>query len=221
MPLLSLLIPTLACRTALLARLMDCLTGQLTSDVEVLTQPDDGDETIGAKRNRLLDRAAGDYVGFIDDDDLVSERYVASLLHALRDRPDCVGFKVARFEQMLRSGPTERIGTYYHTLTNARCGDHPLPGDKWRHDRWPGHLQPVRRDLALSVRFPDWSFGEDRDYQHRLRPLLTSEVFVDDELYLYFLRHDDVRQGEKVHPTRWRDDRQVRITKRFTVPANA
>jgi len=39
--------------------------------------------TIGAKRNQLLHRAKGDYVAFVDDDDLVSSDYVNKVLSAV------------------------------------------------------------------------------------------------------------------------------------------
>ena len=55
---------------------MSVLAEQLTSEVEVLTELDDGTRSIGEKRNALVESAGGEYVCFVDDDDMVSSDYV-------------------------------------------------------------------------------------------------------------------------------------------------
>jgi hypothetical protein len=54
--------------------------------------------------------------------------------------------------------------------------------------RCPNHYNPVRRELALQVGFPDINFMEERDYAYRLRPLLKTEVVIPDTLYFYDFR---------------------------------
>src|ERR1700722_5137465 len=44
--------------------------------------------TTGEKRNRLLQRALGAYVAFIDDDDLIATDYLPRIVVALKDNPD-------------------------------------------------------------------------------------------------------------------------------------
>jgi len=56
---LSILVPTLASRKRSLDKLMGVLSVQLTNEVEVLTESDDGSLTVGRKRNALVQRAAG------------------------------------------------------------------------------------------------------------------------------------------------------------------
>jgi glycosyltransferase involved in cell wall biosynthesis len=58
----------------------------------VLVSIDNRQKKISDKRNELLDRAKGDYVVFIDDDDLVPSYYIYELLKAIEAKPDCVGF---------------------------------------------------------------------------------------------------------------------------------
>lgn len=178
---LSILIPTLQCRAEMLARLMAVLTPQITDEVELLTLLDDGDRTTGAKRNELLARATSEYVAFVDDDDLVSRDYVGKILSALEKSPDVVTFKVMRYldgqkwgEQIMRMGHTykieedDRVGVYWLFR--------------------PTHLCPTRATLAKQVQFKEWNSGEDRDWQERVFPLLKSEVFIDEFLYLYYFR---------------------------------
>ena len=92
MKLLSICVCTIDDRQHLLRRLLDRLEPQLTDEVELLIERDDGDVPIGAKRQRLLERAAGKYHCCLDDDDLVNERYVEKLLDACRKGPDVVSF---------------------------------------------------------------------------------------------------------------------------------
>ena len=62
--------------------------------MEVLESSDNGDMLLGDKRNLLLDQATGDYVAFVDDDDMVADTYIEDILTAIDEqRPDCVTFK--------------------------------------------------------------------------------------------------------------------------------
>ena len=94
---LSILIPTVVGREHLLERLRSVLNPQLTEDVEVIEQKDNKEISIGKKRQELLEKATGEYVVFIDDDDMISEDYVKSIIKALESEPDCVGFEIKCF----------------------------------------------------------------------------------------------------------------------------
>ncbi len=189
---LSVLIPTLECRKPYLDRLLGILNRQRMKELEVVTLKDKGDESIGQKRNKLLDVAQGDYLVFVDDDDTVAENYVAALLNALADKPDCVGFKIRRTIDGKHWGE-QRNSLAYRTEVIERYED--------KTNYWGkriGHLNPVRSDYARAIRFQPWNACEDSDYAERLQPLLKSEVFVDQYLYTYEYRQDkdkvEVRQ---------------------------
>ena len=97
--LLSILIPTLVSRQALFARLHAEIERQVEqaaahAAVEILSAADDGTESVGAKRNRLLARASGRFTVFIDDDDHISQDYIHRVLRAIHDHPtaDCISY---------------------------------------------------------------------------------------------------------------------------------
>ena len=69
---LSILTVTLKQRMPVFENLARVLKTQANSSVEMLAVCDSGEKTIGAKRNELLEAAKGDYVVFVDDDDMVS-----------------------------------------------------------------------------------------------------------------------------------------------------
>ena len=53
------------------------------ADVELLYLLDNKRRSVGAKRNALLGEARGEYVSFIDDDDMVSGEYVRRIHDAI------------------------------------------------------------------------------------------------------------------------------------------
>jgi len=86
-PLLSILTPAIPERLPKLQRLAGQLEPQLRQfphSVEWLSFIDPrGCRTIGEKRDELVQLARGQFVAFVDDDDLVQPIYVASLVQAL------------------------------------------------------------------------------------------------------------------------------------------
>ena len=180
---LSLLVCSITSRADLLGRLMGVLRPQLVPDVEVLTSIDEGvlDPAtsapvipVGRKRNELLDRAQGDYIAFVDDDDLVSSDYVTKILEAIQTGPDCCGME----------------GEITFDGKNPRKFIHSLRYDHWFEKdnvyyRNPNHLSPVKRLLAVATRFPDISYVEDREYSKNLLPRLKTEVYIPGIIYYY------------------------------------
>jgi len=132
--------------------------------------------TIGAKRNGLLDVAEGKYLSFIDDDDMVTEKYVPLILNAIQTDVDCIGI-VGILKRKERQN-----WQFRHSITVCRwCRDK----QKRIYFRTPNHLNPVKSEIAKQVRFPENNFGEDKSYSDDLRPLLKSETFIETPIYIY------------------------------------
>jgi hypothetical protein len=170
---LSILIATMPVRAPKFNNLMQALYRQKTPEVEILYDISMM-YNIGVKRNALLQSAIGEYVVFIDDDDLVAPDYVEKILKAIKSGPDCIGMsgiittngKDKRTWHISKDFGSwyEHLGIYYRT---------------------PNHISPVRRELALKVGFPPIEFGEDHQYSMWLLPLLKTEVKIEGELYYY------------------------------------
>lgn len=170
---LSILIPTLTSRAALLAGLMAHLGER--DGLEVLIDLDEGERSIGTKRNALVERARGDYVAFIDDDDWVCDDYVSRVIEATESDPDVIGLRGV----MTTDGKRPR--TFEHSI---RYSDWHAAADGTLC-RCPNHINPVRREIAARVPFLELSFGEDKAYSLVLRPLLKTEVMLDEPAYFY------------------------------------
>jgi glycosyltransferase involved in cell wall biosynthesis len=178
---LSILIPTLESRWDNFLELRDFIRGQVYRDVEIKTWLNNGEESIGYYRQKLLERATGDYIAFIDDDDMVPDNYVQSILKAIEDyteqwgsEPDAVGFNGLLTTPSGKEYPVE----YKHGNEDIQ------KGNTFKRGIW--HLQPVKREIALEGGFPlDRDRGEDMVYSQNIKPLIKTSVFIDKTMYYY------------------------------------
>jgi hypothetical protein len=163
---------------ALLANIQTQITqSQYPHNVHVIVEVDDGTMTIGAKRNRLMAKASGEYVCYVDDDDKVSGNYVSAIAGVLWGcKVDCVGMR----------GEVEWPAGLWRTF------EHSLKHDNYyeRQDRFlrpPNHLNPIRRRIAARFPFPEADIGEDTDYAMKMlrARVLKTERFIDRPLYFY------------------------------------
>jgi hypothetical protein len=54
--------------------------------------------------------------------------------------------------------------------------------------RNPNHLNPVKREYALAVKFPEINVGEDKDYSYKIKQFLKTESYIEKPLYHYLVR---------------------------------
>jgi len=170
---LSVLICSLEKRAEQLERLLKVLRPQLNTDVEVQVNIDDGQKTIGQKRNELLNIAKGDYVCYVDDDDLVSDDYVSKILNAVQASVDCCGIT----GEITFTNGVKRL--FKHSIENEWVLSDNI------YYRYPNHINPLRRELVSKVGFPEKDFGEDKDFADRIRPLLKTEMKIPGIIYYY------------------------------------
>ncbi len=174
---LSILIPSLASRLGYLSRLLSILSPQIRDGIEIIVSLDNGGQTIGAKRNRLLESAKGKYVCFIDDDDEISEDYIEQIMVGVESDVDHVAV----------GGIMTTNGREPHEFKSSKDYEwHEKDGIYYRGVQ---HLGVIRRDLALQVKFPDISFGEDRGFSEKITPLIKMEYQVRKPIYFYKYRN--------------------------------
>ena len=175
---LSILIRTIVGREAQFETLYKSLWWQnYNADIEIIVEKDNKELSVGAKAQKLIERANGDYVVFIDDDDAVSNDYIESILEAIKEDPDCIGFKI----ECNMEGKNEIA------IASNRYNDWFENIDGFKYARTIYHKTPVKREIAIKIGFKDMRYGEDHDYSKRLKEsgLLKNEVFIDKFLYFY------------------------------------
>lgn len=193
-PTWTILVPTIPRRAALFARLMDRLLPQLDlhcGRVVVVGWLNEGTPRLGELRDAMVDWAdlqlGAEYVSFVDDDDLVPDYYVTTVLAALGHRPDHVGFQVDYWKN------GERQGLIEHKLSHGRWGARVRrptdpPGGKLVIFRDFTHIDPIRTSIARRGRFADAPphAMEDRAWVRSVRPHLKTEVYIPRPMYTYF-----------------------------------
>lgn len=155
-------------------------------NVECLFEKDNKQISVGAKRQKLLERARGDYVVFIDDDDDVSNNYIKEICHAILDddkKPDSIGFKI----QCNISGTKETA------IASNKYADWCENKDGYKYCRTPYHKTPVRRKIALKIGYKDLRYAEDYDYSKRLKEsgLIKKETVIKKTMYYYNFEYED------------------------------
>lgn len=176
---LSILICSLHKRRGLLQSLLKSLQPHLTDEVEILTEIDSGEITTGKKRNNLLQKAKGKYIVFVDDDDELSPEYIPSILQAAKQDKDCIVFS----GWMTTDGQDRRnfhLSIHYPYEAVTRNG-------KIEYLRYPNHITPIKREIALQVAFENRTIGEDYKWATELhtKGLIKSEVKIHKFLYHY------------------------------------
>lgn len=179
-PLLSILICSLTARDASLQRLLGILIPQCNGQpVEIVVEKDEGQLSIGQKRQRLLECAKGQYMAFVDDDDAVSTDYVDEITWALRCCPTATHCSLRGYllQEQHKRRLFEHSNKYkeWGTVNNVFV-------------RPPNHLNVIRRDLALEAGFENLSWSEDKLYSEKLVQLdcLTHEAWIEPILYYYY-----------------------------------
>lgn len=182
LPLLTIMIPTTVDRYAqfrLLARIVfnQIFDGHYWSKVELIWEEDNKEISVGAKRQKLLERSRGEFVVGIDSDDAVADSYVKDIVEAIEKNQtaDHVGF----IEKCIIDGVESR------SIFSIRHQKWDENKDGYDHIRCANPKSVIRRSKALQVGFPDLRFGEDRIFSENVTPLLISEVFIEKELYIY------------------------------------
>jgi glycosyltransferase involved in cell wall biosynthesis len=206
-PLWSILIATLASRREMLAGLLAVLLPQCEDDgrVEVLACHDNGERPLPVKRQVLLDAARGEWVSFVDDDDMVEPDFVETIARAMTlgvylpvagmaygpvPPPDFIAFDHRYYVD----------GVYNTRIDTGIHHAQPGTGPDGSLIRPVTHVNPVRRALTAGVSFGGTAPGEDRAYVMHVWPRLKTQVLIGRPLYHYRHRsYDSVQRALAPH----------------------
>ncbi len=185
---LSILIPTLISRQDKWKELTDGLLNQINAyeygkDWEIISYSDNKENTLGKKRNWLLERAKGEFTVFIDDDDKVSPNYVKNILDVIsREKEiDSIGFRGMYYENGVEKKQ------FRHSIRHSVYSE-----DKEYYYRCPNHLNPIRATISKEYKFieegPKSMCGEDTEWTMRIQGdcRLLLEHFIDEIMYHYY-----------------------------------
>jgi hypothetical protein len=153
-------------------------------DIELLILEDNCKRKYGPKLQAMVDIAQGDYISFIDDDDLVSERYVELIYPHLNGTVDCVGFTG---HISINDGP---IMPVFYSIKNK------IPENRFDgYYRYVQHVNPIKRSIIQQVPY-DGHFGADTVWSDQVSELnlLNVEAYVPEVMYMYLASTTENRE---------------------------
>ena len=188
----SVLITTIPGREAVLYKLCSDIHEKVrrlapNMKIEICLDFDNRESTIGVKRQRLLERAAGKYLSFVDDDDEITDAYVedvreciAQERHVMRLRGDMKGYPFVHTTGVKLTDPMATMDTPAVFM------------------RPPNHLNPMMSDIAKLVSFQNATRGEDLDWAIRMfKTGLLRDEYRPDSSRTHYIYNIGTR---KVHP---------------------
>lgn len=177
---LSILIPTI--------KRHESFFNELKAELEFQSIPYDGQveiisdnseiDSIGEKRNRLLERVKGGWVVFFDADDKPSENYIEWMMKAIEFGCDCASLKGVYSVDGVVDGIFEHSLKYQEWKTTE---------NEIKYERFQNHLNLIRTSTARQFKFPEKNHGEDFDWSTALHKsgLLKTEYYIPDVIYYY------------------------------------
>lgn len=205
---ISILIPTMTSRNALFQQVRAEIQRQAAEcpqlRVEILWEADNGELTLGQKRNVLVDRCTGRYHCFIDDDDILAPDYLATFVPMITSGIDydCASF----------------VGAHYQRGVFTKLFHHSLAYSEWRET--PTHfiraispMNLIKTDIVRQIRYKDIRNTEDSEFSFRLLDsgLLQSEYAINPSHPIYHYI-DGVKADRALWRHEWIGDR-LRLVK--------
>lgn len=186
--LLTICIPSVLGREKQFNELVKYLASESNPELtEIIHEVDNKEMTIGAKRNKLHQRAAGLFTMTIDDDDWLMGGSISKIENIIKensDSIDCIGYK----ELCIFNGKKVESSAF-----SLRYHDWDDNVDGFNHVRTPFFKTPIRTDIVKDTLVEDSRFGEDHAFARAIKPKLRTEYFMDEFVYIY--RHNDEGQG--------------------------
>ena len=180
---LTILIPTIKRDEELFLKLRDKLLSQSKEGVTILINPSETD-SIGKKRNWLLDNSHSEYVAFADADDDISGDYIDLLMEGINKGVDCCSLKGMYSVDGVGEGLFEHSLQYNEWKTND---NNIIQITGIKYERYPNHLNCIKSSIAKQFKFPDKNFGEDHDWSRQIHEsgLIKTEHYIPEVIYYY------------------------------------
>jgi hypothetical protein len=198
---ISILIPTMKPRERLFQQVLNEVRKQISEcpeiRVEVLWESDNGELTLGQKRNVLMDRCQGKYHCFIDDDDVLAPYFLRTFVPMIQSDIDydCASF----------------LGAHYVKGKFNKLFYHSMDVDEWheKSDRFFRSTSPmnmIKTSIVREVRYKDIRNTEDHEFSKRLMSsrLLKTEFKIPDRPIYHYI--DGVKHDREEWKYRWKGD---------------
>lgn len=150
-------------------------------NMKVIHQENSG---VSAARNKGLDEATGDYIAFVDPDDIISKYMFERLYTAINDaKADVVACEFMTFTKT----PKFKLGSKREIYNNEEAMRLLLEGRDISNFLWN---KLYKRDLFKGIQFREGKIFEDLDVMYQIIDRSKKICVIDDVLYGYYQRSD-------------------------------
>ena len=129
----------------------------------------DGGLSIGEKRNALLQRASGEYLCFLDDDDEPTPNYIEQLVRMCNEGNDIVTFRC-----LVKN---DHYWSLIDMSLSNEVNEEVNPNSVIKRTPW--HVCPMLRMFAIQFKFESLNHNEDWKWMEQALPYLKSESHTD------------------------------------------
>ena len=143
--------------------------------VEIIVDSDNMEKSVGQKRNDLIQKAQGEYVCFIDDDDFIAENYLSTILYHLNSGMDILLIAIEHIENGINK--PKIIPSLF--IDNLNTGEAVLKTNHF-------HLCPHKKSIARDVLFECVNFAEDMVYSQKMVNYIVNSHTIYQPIYIYF-----------------------------------
>lgn len=143
--------------------------------VEIIVDSDNMIKSVGQKRNDLIQKAQGEFICFIDDDDFITENYLSTILYHLNSGMDILLIAIQHIENGVNK--PKIIPSLF--IDNLNTGEAVLKTNHF-------HLCPHKKSIARNVLFEGVNFAEDMIYSQKMVKHINSSYLINEPLYIYF-----------------------------------
>lgn len=173
------MIPAIPERIEKVKILLEKLQNQIgLNEVEILCHIDNRIRTIGEKRTELMQGCRGEYFGFVDDDDDISESYIEEILEATKENPDVVTFNQVT---TIDGNPFMVSFSLENDNEQAQLTDGKFSDIK----RKPFHVCVWKTNLVKDIQFPSINYGEDWHWAEQAIERVKKEKHINRILHYY------------------------------------
>jgi hypothetical protein len=183
--LLSILIPTTVDRRESVAKLKaelkrQIIEGGYQDSVEIKSMEDNKEMSVGAKRDLLYKAAKGKYSVQWDSDDWIHPQGIKLIIDAAKQLPHCITYK----EHCTINGEI-RFSNFSNEYPDWNGEGNNVLTDGFHYQRTPFFKTPILTELCQKVGVSDLRYAEDHDFARRIKPLLSTEVHIEEFIYHY------------------------------------
>ena len=163
------------------------------SRIKVVHKPNGG---LSSARNAGLDVASGEFIGFVDSDDIIEHEMYEKMMHTLLEKEAdlCFCRVVAMDEDGTRRENNRLYGIGEVVLNGMETMERLLKqGSTYFESAWN---KLYNRELFENLRFAEGKLHEDARIIHRIYGKCNRVVVVEDLFYIYRLRSGSIMRGQ-------------------------